>query len=309
MSPRPLLLVALSLLAASPAPAAEDPVAAAKEHFRRGTELYGAGQFREAAAEFEEAYRLKPHGAVHYNVARCRERLGEWPGALRSYSDYLREVPDAKDRAAVRASMRKLEERLASAGVQALLVYSDPLGAEVRLDGKARGTTPFHTVLPPGTYALSLALGGYAPVEREVALALGASVVVDVDLAPAPPQRAAAAPAAPDLAPRPPEAKASPALPPAPPAQGAPGAKGSSRLWTWVAAGAGAAALAAGAYYGATAQRKSDELRDGTVRTGAENEALRADAKSAARRANVLYVAAGAAGAGGVALFFVEGRF
>jgi tetratricopeptide (TPR) repeat protein len=299
------LVVALTLLAAAPARAGQDPVAAARERFRRGSELYEQGRFREAAAEFEAAYRLRPHGAIHYNVARCRERLGEWPGALRSYEDYLREVPDAKDRAAVRAAMRKLEENLASAGVQVLLVYSDPLGAEVRIEGTVRGTTPFHTVLPPGPYALTLVLGGYTTERRDVTLAHDASLVVDVPLAPAQPAAAAAPGKAPDLAPRPP-APAGQALPPD---AGKSGPARSGRVWTWVAAGASAVALAAGAYYGASAARSSDELRDGTVRTGSENEALRSDAERDRNRANVLYGIAGAAGAAGVTLFFLEGRF
>jgi len=307
------LLLAASVPARGGQDAASDPVALAKEHFRKGAELYRAERFREAAAEFEVAYRLKPHGAIHYNVAQCRERLGEWPGALRSYVDYLREVPEATDRAAVRASMQRLEERLASAGAQALLVYSDPLGAEVRLDGKPRGRTPFHTVLPPGGYALSLALEGHEPAERDLTLAPGTALVVDVPLAPATPPRPGAGPPPPaaraDLGARPAALPGGPGPAVDPARQPAPAVKSRGRTWTWVAASASAVALAAGAYYGVTARRKSDELRDGTVRPASANEALRGDAEQAARRANVLYGIAGAAGAAGLTLFFVEGRF
>ena len=111
--------LAAALLAAAPHAAADD-VAEAKAQFRRGADLYRAGKWREAIDAFEAAYRLKPHGAIRFNVGQCRERLGEWPAALAAYEDYLREVPDAKDRAAVRASMGKIEARLAAAGVQAL---------------------------------------------------------------------------------------------------------------------------------------------------------------------------------------------
>jgi hypothetical protein len=141
-----------------------------------------------------------------------------------------------------------------------------------------------------------------------VTLSPGAALVVDVALAPAPAPPAQVA-ASPDLAPRPPEPSASPGMPPGPSGDNAPKVNQGGRVWTWVAAGLSGAALAAGAYYGLAAQRKSDELLDGTVRPGAENEALRADAEGAAKRANTLYVVAGAAGAAGVALFFVEGRF
>jgi hypothetical protein len=327
-------LVVSSLLAGTP-PARGDDVAEARAHLRKGTELFRAGRHRDAIAEFEAAYRLKPHGAIHFNVAQCRERLSEWPGALRAWHDYLREVPDASDRAAVRAAIGRIEERLASAGVQTLLVYSDPPGAEVRLDGRPRGATPFHLVLPPGTYALALSLDGHASFSEEVALGAAGSRVVEVALrpaAPAPPAVASEpAPAAPPDA----AAAPSPAAPPAPasvarppvapdlrakphptaplaaaplaPAAPAP-PREKRRVYTWIAAGAAAVAFAAGAWYGLAA-RSDEEAMDGIVGDGALAERTARDARANARRANVLYAVAGGAAAAGVTLFFVEKRF
>ncbi|ACG74917.1 PEGA domain protein [Anaeromyxobacter sp. K] len=330
----PLLALVTASAASIPAAARADDVAEASAHFRKGSALYQQRQWRAAIAEFEAAYRLKPHGAIHFNVARCREQLQEWPGALRSYTDYLREVPDARDRAAVRAAIGRIEARLAAAGVQALLAYTDPPGAEVRIEGRARGTTPFHLTLPPGPYTIALALQGYAPVEQAVEVGASASRVVEVVLqpgaAPAPAPSAAptvrASPSAPGApvagAAAPPPGRAS-ALPgPAPtrpdlsarapaspvPLTPAPQARPSRhRVYTWVAAGAAAAALAAGAIYGQAAQRKRDALVDGAPHDDAA--ALARDARSKARTANVLYGIAGAAGAAGVTLFFVEGTF
>ncbi|ABC83414.1 PEGA domain-containing protein [Anaeromyxobacter dehalogenans] len=326
----PLLALLTASAASLPAAARADDVAAASAHFRKGSALYQQRQWRAAIAEFEAAYRLKPHGAIHFNVARCREQLEEWPGALRSYTDYLREVPDARDRAAVRAAIGRIEARLAAAGVQALLVYTDPPGAEVRIDGRPRGTTPFHLTLPPGPYALALALEGYAPVEQAVEVGASVSRVVEVVLrpsaAPAPaPSAAATRPASPGAATAPPAASrgGAAALPPPAPARPdlsarapaasvplapAPQARPSRhRVYTWVAAGAAAAALTAGVLYGQSAQRKRDALVDGTPHDDAAS--LARDARSKARTANVLYGIAGAAGAAGVTLFFVEGTF
>lgn len=307
MSRRVVLAVLVAAALAPAAPARADDVAEAKARFRRGAELYRASKWREAIAEFEAAYRLKPHGAIHFNVAQCRERLGEWPAALRGYLDYLREVPDAKDRAAVRAAVQRLEQRLAAAGAQALLVYSDPPGAEVRLDGRPRGRTPFHIVLPPGTYELRLALDGHEPVADEVELAAAASRTFDVVLRPARPPAAAAAPspgppAAPDLA-APPPAAAGPSLaaPVGPPRE-------KRRVYTWIAAGAAVAAASAGAYYGWSAKEDADAI-DGIANDGARADRVARDAESKARRANVLYAVSGAAAAAGVTLFFVEKRF
>jgi hypothetical protein len=313
MSPTRTLALLTALVCAVPARA--DDVAEARALYRDGTQLYKAGRYREAVAAFEAAYRKKPHGAIHYNLAQCREKLGEWPAALRGYHDYLRELPDATDRPAVLAAIQQIESKLAETGVQVLLVYSDPLGAEVRIDGRARGTTPFHSVLPPGSYSVALSREGYALVSREVVLGPRGSMVMDEKLRPAsavqvplPPPPVASSPsaagAAPDLAARPPSA--APVRMPAPPAK--PAAHG-RRLWTWVAAGASVAALGAAGYYGMQAQKKSDDLRDGTVRPGGAAESLAKDAESSVRNSRILYGVAAAAGAAGVTLFFVEGKF
>jgi len=326
-------LVALGALVAvlAPAPAVHaDDVAEARARFRSGAAHYAAKRYREAIEEFEAAYRLKPHGAIHYNVAQCRERLGEWPGAIRAYHDYLREVPDANDRASVEASIARLEARLATSGVQVLIVYSEPPGADVRVDGHPRGRTPVHVVLPPGAYDLALSLDGRAPASQQVTLRADASRVVEVDLRSAPatsspspsptatPTAIAIASSTPNATSTPtPTATAvradlsapHPASAPLPPVPAPPRASANHRLWTWVAAGAGALAVGAGAYYGVTAAQRSADLRDGTVRSASASTALRDDAVSRQRRANVLYAVGGVAGAAGATLFFVEGRF
>jgi PEGA domain-containing protein len=326
-------LAVLSVLASAPVRA--DDVSEAKARFKKGAELYRAGKWREAIAEFEAAYQLKPAGAIHFNVAQCRERLSEWPGALRAYHDYLREVPDAKDRAAVRASIGRIESRLAAAGVQALLVYSDPPGAAVALDGRPRGTTPFHIVLPPGTYALSLSLDGYEPVKEEVALPAAASRAVDVVLRPAAPAAsppaAAAAPPAPARAGAPapaaaPQAPGKPDLEVKPPrpsalASSAPPSKPAEkrRVYTWIAAGTAVAAVAAGGWFGWSARRDENAIHSSAPPPGATADQLASyqrdltrrasDAKSKARTANAFYAGGAAAAAAGATLFFVEKRF
>jgi hypothetical protein len=325
---RPLLLAgaALALLLAGPAGAADD-VAEARAHFEQGSKLYRAGKYRDAIVEFDTAYRIKPHGAIRYNVAQCREKLEQWPEALQSYQDYLREVPDARDRAAVRAAMGRIERRLAAAGVQALLVYTDPPGAALRIDGKPRGRTPFQVTLAPGLYRVALSLTGFAPEEQEVEVSTAGTRLVDVVLrsraaaapiaaavatAPAKPSTPPPAPtaaatsaepsAAPDLTARPP---GSPGMVVAPSAPEAP--PGKRRVTTWVAAGIAVAAGVAGVAYGVAASRQAATLRDGTVHADAAS--LASGAQQKATTANVLYGISGVAAAAGVTLFFVEGTF
>ena len=314
---RPSRLLAIVLLVGLAAHARADDVADAKAYYKEGTQLYKAGNYRGAITAFENAYRKKPHGAIHYNIAQCREKLGEWPAAIRSYTDYLRELPDAKDRPAVLATIRGLEQKLAATGVQVLLVYSDPLGAELRIDDKPRGTTPVHVVLPPGQYSVSLHREGYAIAMRDVTLGATASVVVDVQMraaaatpVPLPPPPVAAAPAAgADLAAKPPPA-ASPAASTAPAPKPAPAPQvKKGRTWTWVAAGVSAAALGTAAYFGMHAKSKSDELLNGTLYNTSQADTLVNDAQSSAKKANIMYGVAAAGAAAGATLFFVEGRF
>jgi hypothetical protein len=295
------VLVIGALAAALPA-RAED-VAEAKARFKKGVELYRDRRWRDAMAEFEAAYRAKPHGAIQFNIAQCRERLEDWPGALRSYQDYLREVPDATDRAAVRASMRRLEERLAAAGAQLLLVYTDPPGAQLSIDGKERGSTPLHAVLAPGRYALIVTLDGHEAVKDQIELSASASRVIDVVLRTVP--RTAAAAAVPDLTPRPPAA-----APPVAPVSPAPPSPGPRRhLATWIAAGTAVAAIATGAVLGWSARQDASAIdaMSAPDRAGASQRAR--DAQTKARAANVLYALGGGAAAVGGTLFVLEARF
>ena len=315
-----LVLAAPAWAQRGPAPAAapaQDPATRqAKAHFQKGTSLYRQARYREAIAEFEAAYRLRPHGVLFFNLAQCHERLGDLPAALRAYHEYLRSTPGAEDRATVQAAMANLEQRLGATGVQQLLVYSQPSGAEVSVDGQPRGKTPFAALLPHGKHAVSVAAPGYVTLTRDALLSADRSVLLDVALTPSPEIAVGGAPGPgaatrsgvpPALAPASPAEAAVPSLGAAPPPEVA-AAGPRPRVWTWVAAGVAGAALAAGVAYGLAARSATDELRS-SQHDQATAQRLADSAGSRARTANVLYGVAAGAGAVGVTLFFVEGRF
>ncbi len=317
------LVMALALLPAAAAGAPRpDVTAEAKAHFKKGTELYRQARYREAITEFETAYKLKPHGVMHFNIAQCYERLGDIAAALRSYHDYLREVPDADDRSSVMEAMSNLEARLSASGVQQLLVYSEPSQAEVWIDGQSRGRTPLGIVLPHGTHQVSLVRSGYRTVTREAVLTTGRSLELSVVMEKGPSSTPVNVPLPPPPVPVPGPSAGSMAARPAATVPGArltvppvplspepprPVAR-KGRLWTWVAAGAAVAAAGVGAWYGASARSASDKLMSGSY-VQPQVQQLRNEAQSKSRTANVFYGIAGAAGAGGVALFFLEGSF
>ncbi|MBL9043252.1 MAG: hypothetical protein JNM83_16695 [Myxococcales bacterium] len=87
-----------------------DPEQAAKQAYARGAELFKNRHFTEAAAAFEEGNQLKPHPAFSYNLALTYRALGQPAKAIEYYESYLRDSPQATDRASVEAAIA--EERL-----------------------------------------------------------------------------------------------------------------------------------------------------------------------------------------------------
>lgn len=316
MPMRPLAFtLALAVACAAPTPAsaagADDATARAKAHFKKGSDLYKEARYKDAITEFQAAYKEKPHGVLWFNIAQCQEKLGDIPAALGAYKDYLRETPAADDRATVEIAIANLEKRLGAKGVQQIVVYSDPAGAAVDIDGKWKGKAPYRLELPLGKHQVTATLSGYQLAAREVALTADRSLELDFALqknaaAPPPPVVVVApppTPAGPDLSAKPPPG---PAIPPPPPPP-APEKKG--RFYTWIAAGTGAAFLVAGAGFGVAASNASNQLRDGTVRDHTTVQGLRDSAANRSFYANLCYGVGGVAAGAGVALFFLEGSF
>lgn len=176
----PLLGSLLLLGAASPraaraeTPSSEAEVESRRERakleFKRGSELFSAGQFQKAVTAFMAADRLAPSAALSFNIALAYEQLADTSGALRWYRDYLRRSPRAPNAAAVQARINELSNKLSRSGLQQLTVISTPGGATVVIDGRAVGVTPFTGDLALGQHRLQLDLPGYREPGREIAL-------------------------------------------------------------------------------------------------------------------------------------------
>jgi len=274
------LLLAVPLGTDAHAAAAASDRAAARKHFERGTRLYQEARFEEAAAAFEEAYRLRPNGVVHYNLGQCHEKLGNLEKALDAYRAYLREVPKAEDRATVEQLIANLEARTEARRRPEVNIASEPPGAQVRLDGAAVGATPWRGPVEVGTHELELTHPGHAPLRRGLEVRLGEPVQLQLSLTP---EVARTAGVREVPVPR-------------------------KRTWTWVAAGAAGVAAASAVTLGLMARSDARELVGGRHEQP-EAQRLYDSAVSKSRTANVLSAVAGVAGAAGVTLFFVEGSF
>ncbi len=79
---------------------AEDPKRA-KVLYLEGMKRYNVGDYAEALKYFKDGYLAKSDPAFLFNMGQCQRQLGDVAAAARSYRAYLRERPDAPNRADV----------------------------------------------------------------------------------------------------------------------------------------------------------------------------------------------------------------
>jgi tetratricopeptide (TPR) repeat protein len=157
----------------------------AADHFKKGRELYQAGRYQEALAELNAAYELLPSSALVYNMAKAREKLSDWVGAVREYRRYLAMDPNAPDKGDVEHVIRVLEERLKTT-MNEVTLESQPPGADVYLDGGAQmqGQTPLTLRLIPGSHTLKVAKNGFEMAERDFSMPEDRPLTLTFDLRP-----------------------------------------------------------------------------------------------------------------------------
>ncbi|MCP3102922.1 TonB-dependent receptor [Myxococcus sp. K15C18031901] len=85
----------------------------ARRHFRSGMSLIAQKQYDEGIAELEQAYAIKPHPNVLFNIARAYQDAGRVPEALDTYRRYVASSP--ADAPTVEATIAALEEKVKAA--------------------------------------------------------------------------------------------------------------------------------------------------------------------------------------------------
>lgn len=291
-------LMLVLLLAAEPE---SEGTARAKELARVAQKHFKEGKFRDAANEFEQALTLRPRPALHFNLARCLEELGETGPALREFREYLRLAPTATDRAVVQERVVALEGQLGAKGLRQLFVLVEPNSAIVSIDGKERGSSPLYVELVPGLHTISSSADGFERTERTVQLESLRSAEVRFNLkaadAPVATRASTQAPALTPAGPPPPEPPLLVATTPLAPRK---------RVFTWVAGGAAVAGAGIATGLGIAANNASTELRT-QPHFRAQGDVLVAQSRDLATGANIAWAAAGTALVTAVVLFFVEG--
>ncbi|MCP4678020.1 MAG: tetratricopeptide repeat protein [Deltaproteobacteria bacterium] len=87
-----------------------------EEHYKKGLAFYNDGKYKEASAEYTQAYKLYPDFAYLYNFAQVKTELKEYSKAVKAYRRYLSEgdtkIPRAR-RQEVERSIKRLDPLVA----------------------------------------------------------------------------------------------------------------------------------------------------------------------------------------------------
>jgi hypothetical protein len=292
------LFTILTLAAGTPV---DETTVKAKTAFESATKFYKQARYADAIAKFEEAYALKPHPSIYFNIGKCHEQLGDTPKALRSYRDYLRLSPNATDAQTVNDAIANMERRLREKGLQQLLVFAEPSTAHIEVDGKELGTSPSSVELSAGNHKLIVRAEGYDSVDRSFVMRIDRATEMTINLAKTVINKTNDIPAKevpPTLVPdEPKENLKIAAVEPAPPKK--------TRIFTWVAAGAAVAAGGVGTAFGLINLETQNQMKKPESRNGNVND-LPGKLELQGTVANASFATAGVAAAAAIVLFFVE---
>jgi hypothetical protein len=306
-----VLIVALAGLVIQ-APAAFAQNAGAEALFREGRTLIKQGKLEQGCDKLEASEKLESSVGTLLNLGDCREKLGKlasaWAAFRKAESIAKRDGNDKKRQQEAKRRALKLEPDLANITVQ-VGAKSKAEGLVIKRDGELVDPDLYGTaiVVDPGSHTVVAEAAGHKGWKQEVSVGKGGKRWVVVPTL--------------ERIPDPPKAPVAITPPPAPPPtvvvdQPAPAPRYVTVHRTWnttrgiaVALGVvGAGTIGTGIYFGNRAsdlQSKSDAICPTTTCDDPEGLRLNDRARDNALRANVLFVAGGAAVAAATAMWFV----
>lgn len=215
---RSLRAVSLALacaLSGSRVAQAQEPTPAeagdARQLFQTGVTDYEAGHYNEALAEFQEAYRRKPHPLVLVNIANCYDKLNKPVEALEQFEAFLATAEGTpQQRQEIRNAVAELQKKIGRLLIRAVA----PAQARVQLDELETRTVGQPILLGVGQHRVVASAEGYETAVQTVEIRPQETTEIGVELrlVPPPPPPVALTPPAP----LPPPAAAPPLPTPAP---------------------------------------------------------------------------------------------
>lgn len=173
--------------------------AAADAAFKQGRDLFKAGKFAEACAQFAKSQQLEPAHGTLFNLAQCSERTGRLATAAAAYRELVAHDANAQRKATAEKRLQQLAPRVPKL-VAKLMAQPDGLVLELVGD---EGAHPIGANVPVevdlGDYNVVARAPGYATFTRHVKVDQEAqTITLGIALEPSTsPSSAAAAPSKP----------------------------------------------------------------------------------------------------------------
>jgi len=115
-------------------PARADEESEAKVHYQKATAHFAVGEYKEAAAEYEAAFKIHQDPTLLYNAAQSHRLAGDNQKALILYKNLVKLYPDSKYAGYSKERIQKLE--------QAIATTQSPPNGPAPIDGAGVGTGP-----------------------------------------------------------------------------------------------------------------------------------------------------------------------
>jgi hypothetical protein len=176
-------VVTLTLLVLfAPPAAAQSGAAAAQKHVVSGEKAALKGDWTTALASFEAADQASPSANTAKRVAKALYELKRVMAAHDAYVKLLEDYDNslfAQDKKVAAKRVEELAGKIGSLGIRV-----SETGATVSVDGKPVGTSPVTTAVRvlAGKHSIKVDKGGFAVFTKEVNVAGGATLTVDVSL-------------------------------------------------------------------------------------------------------------------------------
>lgn len=153
--------------------------AAARDHFNAAVRLSKEGKSAEALGEFQASYDANPNWKVLYNIGVLSRQLHDEARSLRAFDRYLSEGRDEitkQRRVEVETAIRELKPQVGTIDVTVNMA-----GATVKMDGKRLGESPLPepVLANVGRHKIVVSTGSLS-VDRDIDLAGGTTVKVDI---------------------------------------------------------------------------------------------------------------------------------
>jgi len=178
-----VVLVSALCLASLRAEAQTDATtAAARAAFERGMAEAQGTRYAQAAAAFEESYRLRPVPVVLYNLAGAYAQDRQLGRAIATYERYLREGGDtlpAERVAFVRDTLTRLRGQRATVRLDVR-----PTPDAVRVDGQPVQAEGGAVQVDPGERTVEVSAPGHAAAQRTLTLLAGDAFTLRLTLTP-----------------------------------------------------------------------------------------------------------------------------